>query len=204
MLATIWMCTHEWSLMCIRATAFTLDACHHALSCVSSLTRSSIRRSFRLPRTGTLIFISLTACAGVRRVSRSASSETGWSIRSSVSRSSSTASSLERSARRVVAAPVVLVPDGLPAGRSLRQDGSARFCEPVVDHAHGMRPVRKSDRTGDTRARPEAERRVRRSEELREQQLDREAAEAGDDRDIQEKTAQPYPLTSSLDLRIAA
>src|SRR5439155_25900523 len=85
MLATIWMCTHEWPLMCIRATAFTFDACHHAFSCVSALTRSRIRRSFRFPRTGTLIFICATAWVGVRRVSRSASSETGWSIRSSVS-----------------------------------------------------------------------------------------------------------------------
>src|SRR5947208_12266106 len=85
MLATIWMCTQEWSLMCIRATAFTFDACHHAFSCVSALTRSRIRRSFRFPRTGTLIFICATAWVGVRRVSRSASSETGWSIRSSVS-----------------------------------------------------------------------------------------------------------------------
>src|SRR6266545_5785807 len=84
-LATIWMCTQEWSLICIRTTAFTFEACHHPFSCVSSLTRSSKRLSLRLPRTGTLIFICLTASAGVSRVSRSASSETGWSIRSSVS-----------------------------------------------------------------------------------------------------------------------
>src|SRR6185295_4416705 len=87
-LATIWMCTQEWSLICMRTTAFTFDACHHPLSCVSSLTRSSKRLSLRLPRTGTLIFICLTASAGVSLVSRSASSETGCSIRSSVSLSS--------------------------------------------------------------------------------------------------------------------
>src|ERR1700694_363454 len=84
-LATIWMCTQEWSLIRKRTTAFTLDTCHHPLSSVSSLTRSSSRLSLRLPRTGTLIFICLTASAGVSRVSRSASSETGCSIRSSVS-----------------------------------------------------------------------------------------------------------------------
>src|SRR5229473_2816047 len=83
-LATIWMCTHEWSLICMRTTAFTFDACHHPFSCVSSLTRSSSRRSLRLPRTGTLIFICATASVGLSRVSRSASSETGCSIRSSV------------------------------------------------------------------------------------------------------------------------
>src|SRR5712691_10133020 len=86
MLATIWTCTQEWSLIRIRATAFTLAACHQPLSCKSPLTRSRMRRSFRLPRPGTLIRICATACAGVRRVSRSASSETGFSIRCSVSR----------------------------------------------------------------------------------------------------------------------
>src|SRR6266480_111399 len=85
MLATIWMCTQEWSLICIRATAFTFEACHHPFSWVSSFTRSSSLRSLRLPRTGTLIFICATASVGVSRVSRSASSETGCSIRSSVS-----------------------------------------------------------------------------------------------------------------------
>ena len=85
MFATIWMCTHEWSLISIRATAFTFATCHQPLSCVSLLTRSSSLRSLRLPRTGTLIFIWRTAWSGVSRVSRSASSETGCSIRSSVS-----------------------------------------------------------------------------------------------------------------------
>ena len=35
MFVTIWMCTQEWSLISIRATAFTFETCHHALSCLS-------------------------------------------------------------------------------------------------------------------------------------------------------------------------
>src|SRR5438874_10242377 len=85
MFATIWICTHEWSLIRSRATALTFAACHQPLSCASSLTRSRMRRSLRLPRTGTLILICAIACSGVRRLSRSASAETGCSIRSSVS-----------------------------------------------------------------------------------------------------------------------
>ena len=65
MLATIWMCTHEWSLMRILATAFTFATCHQLFSCVSSFTRSSSLRIFRFPRTGTLILIWATACVGV-------------------------------------------------------------------------------------------------------------------------------------------
>ena len=71
MFVTIWMCTHEWSLISIRTTALTFATCHQPLSCLSSLTRSRSVRSLRLPRTGTLIRICSTACAGVRRVSRS-------------------------------------------------------------------------------------------------------------------------------------
>ena len=52
MFATIWMCTHEWSLISMRTTAFTFVTCHHAFSCRSAFTRSISRRSFRLPRTG--------------------------------------------------------------------------------------------------------------------------------------------------------
>src|SRR5262249_281409 len=53
------------------------------------------RLSFWWPRSGTRMRICLTACAGVSRVSRSASAETGSSIRSRVSGSSSvTAESL--------------------------------------------------------------------------------------------------------------
>ena len=69
MFATIWMCTQEWSLISIRATAFTFETCHHALSFLSSFTSSISERSLRLPRTGTLIFIRSIASAGVSRVS---------------------------------------------------------------------------------------------------------------------------------------
>src|SRR4051812_27349232 len=85
MFATIWMCTQEWSLISIRATAFTFATCHQAFSCVSAFTRSTRARSLRLPRSGTLIRICATASAGVRRISRVASAETGCSIRPSVS-----------------------------------------------------------------------------------------------------------------------
>jgi Domain of unknown function (DUF4389) len=90
MFVTIWMCTHEWSLISIRATAFTFETCHQPLSWSSALTRSISVRSLRLPRTGTLIRIRATASAGVRRASCSASSETGWSILSAVSLSIAT------------------------------------------------------------------------------------------------------------------
>src|SRR5438093_13260932 len=122
-LATIWMCTQEWSLICMRTTAFTFDACHQPLSCVSSLTRSSSRLNLRLPRTGTLILICATASVGLSRVSRSASSETGCSIRSSVSLSRAMTGSYDLGGQRLiskksgrrVAVLLVLVPDGLPA-----------------------------------------------------------------------------------------
>jgi hypothetical protein len=52
------------------------------------LTRSITVRSFRFARTGTRIRICRTASAGDSRVSRSASAETGCSMRFSVSRSS--------------------------------------------------------------------------------------------------------------------
>ena len=38
MFATIWTCTHEWSLIWSRTTAFTFATCHHALICGSALT----------------------------------------------------------------------------------------------------------------------------------------------------------------------
>src|SRR4051812_1191178 len=85
MFVTIWMCTQEWSLISMRATAFTFATCHQPLSWVSALTRSISVRSLRLPRTGTLMRIRSTASAGVRRASCSASSDTGCSIRSAVS-----------------------------------------------------------------------------------------------------------------------
>ncbi len=61
MFETIWMWTQEWSLISIRTTAFTFATCHQPLSWRSALTRSSSVRSFRLPRTGTLIRIWSTA-----------------------------------------------------------------------------------------------------------------------------------------------
>src|SRR5438067_12544911 len=130
MFETIWMCTHEWSLIRIRATALTFAACHQPLSCASSLTRSSSRRSFRLPRTGTLIFISATAWVGVRRVSRSASAEAGCSILSSVSRSRVTATSLVLELGRVL-----LAPDRLPARLFLGDHRVIGVGQPVVDDA---------------------------------------------------------------------
>src|SRR5438105_11669739 len=97
MFVTIWMCTHEWSLISSRTAAFTFETCHHAFSCLSSLTRSSTCRSLRLPRSGTRIRICSTASAGVSRVSRFASPETGSSMRSWVFLSSATASGYFRS-----------------------------------------------------------------------------------------------------------
>ena len=99
MFATIWMCTQEWSLISIRTTAFTFATCHQPFSCLSSFTRSSSLRSLRLPRTGRLMCIFSTACAGVSRVSRTASAETGSSMRSSVFLSSSVTSAPPRCAR---------------------------------------------------------------------------------------------------------
>jgi hypothetical protein len=59
------------------------------LICVSGLTGSTSLPSFRFARGGTLMRIRAAACAEVSRISRSASSETGSWIRSSVSLSSS-------------------------------------------------------------------------------------------------------------------
>src|SRR5205085_2105029 len=39
MLATIWTCTQEWSLISRRATAFTFATCHQPLSSRSALAR---------------------------------------------------------------------------------------------------------------------------------------------------------------------
>src|SRR2546430_12812086 len=141
MFETIWMCTQEWSLIRIRATAFTFAACHQPLSCVSALTRSSSRRSLRLPRTGTLIFISATAWVGVRRVSRSASAEAGCSILSSVSRSRLTATSLVLELSRFV-----LVPDGVPIGLGLGDDGPVRIRKAVIDDAESVARVGSDER----------------------------------------------------------
>ena len=88
MLTTIWMCTQEWSLIFIRTTALTFATCHHAFSCASLLTRSRTRRSLRLPRSGRRMRMPVTASAGLSRVSRTASAETGPSMRCSISGSS--------------------------------------------------------------------------------------------------------------------
>ena len=103
MFVTIWMCTQEWSLISSRTTAFTFATCHQPLSWSSPLTRSITCASLRLPRSGTRIRICATASSGVSRVSRSASAETGSSIRSWVWGSSpvsgSSSANLRRSAR---------------------------------------------------------------------------------------------------------
>ena len=96
MFVTIWMCTQEWSLISMRTAALTLATCHQAFSCLSSLARPISVRSLRLPRTGTLMRMCSTAADGGSRVSRSASGERGWSIRSSVSRSSRPRGTLRR------------------------------------------------------------------------------------------------------------
>ena len=88
MLTTTWIWTHEWSLICMRATALTFETCHHAFSCGSAFARSMTRRSFLLPRSGNRMRIPSIASAGVMRVSRTASEETGPSIRCSISGSS--------------------------------------------------------------------------------------------------------------------
>src|SRR4051794_30238033 len=77
MFVTIWMCTQEWSLICMRATALTFAACQSALIDSSRLTRSTTSRSVRFPRAGTLIRMSRTASAGVIRAPRSARTLTG-------------------------------------------------------------------------------------------------------------------------------
>src|SRR5436309_7341600 len=100
MFVTIWMCTHEWSLMLRRPIAFTFETCHQALSSSSALTRSISERSFRLPRVGTRMRIRDVASAGVMRVSRSTSTvSAGCSISSSGV--GSTAIGLKRTARRI-------------------------------------------------------------------------------------------------------
>src|SRR4051795_2561562 len=103
MFVTIWMCTHEWSLISIRTTAFTFETSHQPLICGSLLTLSITLRSFLFARTGTRMRICAIASDGLSLVSRSASAETGWSIRFSVSGSICIPSSLRRSVGRPVA-----------------------------------------------------------------------------------------------------
>ena len=52
MFVTIWMCTHEWSLISIRTTAFTFATCHQPLSWSSRLTRSITCASLRFAAHG--------------------------------------------------------------------------------------------------------------------------------------------------------
>src|SRR5262249_60916799 len=94
MFVTIWMWTHEWSLISRRTVAFTFATCHHAFSCLSAFARSISVRSLRFARAGSLTRICATASAGLSRVSRSASAETGRSIRPSVVGSRPTAGTL--------------------------------------------------------------------------------------------------------------
>src|SRR5215471_10590217 len=105
MFVTIWMCTQEWSLICIRATALTFETCHQPLTWLSALTRSISVRSLRLPRTGTLIRMRETASAGERRASRSASASTGCSIRSAVYLSIATGASIVRAMSAQASSP---------------------------------------------------------------------------------------------------
>ena len=119
MLTTIWMCTQEWSLIFIRATALTFETCHHAFSCGSLLARSRTRRSLRLPRSGRRIRMPAIASAGVSRVSRTASAETGPSMRCSIS------GSIGRPARRSVAVGGIVGHPGHPRTRRFASVDSA-------------------------------------------------------------------------------
>src|SRR5690348_10523791 len=152
MFATIWMCTQEWSLISMRATAFTLETCHQAFSCLSAFTRSTTERSLRLPRTGTLMRMRSIASEGVSRTSRSASSGMGWSILSAVSLSSAMARSLFR------LFGALLVPDGRPRLRARhRQDRPLRFGEPVVEDGQHVGFVRNRDGSRERSADPGSE-----------------------------------------------
>ncbi len=83
MFVTIWMCTQEWSLISMRATALTFATCHQPLSCVV-LVDAVDHRSQLAVRAHRHADAHLRAPLprGVMRVSRSASAETGCSIRS--------------------------------------------------------------------------------------------------------------------------
>ena len=89
MLVTIWMCTQEWSLISSRAAALTFETCHQRLELVVAVDALDHRRELPVRRaSGTLIRIWAIASVGVRRASRSASAETGSSMRPWVSASS--------------------------------------------------------------------------------------------------------------------
>ena len=77
MFVTIWMCTHEWSLIPMRATALTFATCHQPFSWSSRLTRSMTVPELAVRRSGTRMRIWRTASAGVSRTSRAASARRG-------------------------------------------------------------------------------------------------------------------------------
>ena len=138
MLATIWMCTQEWSLIWSRTTALTLATCHQPFSSRSAFARSRTRRSLRLPRSGSRMRMCSTASAGVSRASRTASADAGSSIRASVSGSSVHASTgaatspwVSRSRKYMTA--IAIAPKGATTAcaiveptRISRNSGSAR------------------------------------------------------------------------------
>ena len=88
MFVTIWMCTQEWSLISMRTVAFTFATCHQPFSVLSALTRSNSVRSFLFARSGRVDAHLVDRLRRGRRVSFSACSEIGCSIRSSVCLSS--------------------------------------------------------------------------------------------------------------------
>src|SRR3954471_6299834 len=144
MFVTIWMCTQEWSLISMRATAFTFETCHQPLTCGSLLTRSITVRSFLFARTGTRMRICAIASDGVSLVSRSASSETGCSMRFSVSGSICIHGSLRGRVRRPVAVerPVETARRKQLVMRSLLDDAAVLQHHDQVGVADRGEPVR--------------------------------------------------------------
>src|SRR5919106_410174 len=186
MLATIWMCTQEWSLISSRLTALTFATCHQALSWVSAFTRSTSTRSLRLARGGTLIRIRSAACSGVRRASRSASSGTGSSIRSSVWGSRSDISPDPTPAAGRLRARLE---DGL-GRRGLLLEGAQTVVRERPDDDRERRDERVPDDLLDERREPVVER--------REDQADRERdAEQQDER--QDDDAEDVPAVAAYE-----
>ena len=140
MLVTIWMCTHEWSLICSRVTAFTLAACQSAFSDVSWLARSTTSRSVRLPRAGRVMRMSRTASAGVMRAPRSARTLIGLPGSGSAPAGTSSGSAAESSSALMTEN---LVEDALAAGALLvhRHDAPAEGERVVVPAGAGAHVV---------------------------------------------------------------
>ena len=110
MFVTIWMCTHEWSLISSRTAAFTFATCHQPLSWSSRFTRlDHPPRASRCRARGRGSASARRPRSGVSRVSRSASAGIGSSDRS-------------RSARRAPSAgayaPSSCIPDVRPLASS--------------------------------------------------------------------------------------